>query len=373
MLSICVDARMINNSGIGVYIKKYIEFLLRNNEYKIILIGKLSELKCYFDSTSIWEHIEANIPIYSIQEQLKLPFLIPTCDVFWSPHYNIPLFPVKAKKRITTIPDVFHLAHANKLSTTQSIYAKIVTNAAAKLSDKVITISQFSKQEIIRLTGTALEKIETIYLGIDTNLFKYIEDKCIQKQVQVRYKLPEEYILFVGNVKPNKNLRTLVDAFALIAERYPNLHLLIAGKKDGFITGDRTLFDRIDRDVVLQKRIVFSGYVANDDLPVLYSMARVFAFPSLYEGFGFPPLEAMACQCPVLASNRSSVPEICGDAAFYINPYDTESLAKGIQHLLINDGFRTELVKKGLLKVNEYNWLHSQQQFLEQIRQLAAN
>ncbi len=371
MIRLCVDARMVNNSGIGVYTRKYIDFLLADNTINVGLIGKENELVPYFGLPQRWHLIEADIPIYSVQEQVKLPLLIPACDLFWSPHYNIPLLPIKAKKRLVTIPDVFHLAHLGSLTIAQRMYAKLVTNAAAWQSDKILTISTFSEREIVRYTGIKEDKIKTIYLGLDRRLFRYIADEHIQQRVREQYQLPKRYILFVGNVKPNKNLRALINAFAKLAGTIPDVYLLIAGKKDGFITGDSTLFAQIEQNDVLKKRIVFSGYVANEDLPVLYSMASVFAFPSLYEGFGFPPLEAMACQCPVVASDRASIPEICGDAAFYVNPTNINDLADGIQRVLTDSSCRKQLVEAGIRKVHQYDWLHSQQQFMQEVQQLA--
>jgi glycosyltransferase involved in cell wall biosynthesis len=362
---------MVNNSGIGVYTRKYIDFLLADNTINVGLIGKENELVPYFGLPQRWHLIEADIPIYSVQEQVKLPLLIPACDLFWSPHYNIPLLPIKAKKRLVTIPDVFHLAHLGSLTIAQRMYAKLVTNAAAWQSDKILTISTFSEREIVRYTGIKEDKIKTIYLGLDRRLFRYIADEHIQQRVREQYQLPKRYILFVGNVKPNKNLRALINAFAKLAGTIPDVYLLIAGKKDGFITGDSTLFAQIEQNDVLKKRIVFSGYVANEDLPVLYSMASVFAFPSLYEGFGFPPLEAMACQCPVVASDRASIPEICGDAAFYVNPTNINDLADGIQRVLTDSSCRKQLVEAGIRKVHQYDWLHSQQQFMQEVQQLA--
>lgn len=372
MLSVCVDARMVNNSGIGVYTRKYITHLLAQDEFRLSLIGKGQELDGYFGSSRNWHLIPSDAPIYSVQEQIKLPLLIPACDLFWSPHYNIPLSPTRARKRLVTVPDVFHLAHLETLSPAQKIYASVVTNAAVRWSDKVLTISKFSEQEIIRLTGVRAGKVKAIHLGLDTTQFRYVGDIDVQREVRERYQLPQQYVLFVGNVKPNKNLRALVSAFAELAPTMPELHLLIAGKKDGFITGDRTLFNQIDQNRVLTERIVFSGYVAADDLPVLYSMAQVFAFPSLYEGFGFPPLEAMACGCPVVASNRGSIPEICGDAALYINPADPTELANGIRQVLTDAQRRDELIRRGGQKVAEYNWPHSQRQFEQEVRELAG-
>jgi glycosyltransferase involved in cell wall biosynthesis len=365
----CADVRMIHNSGIGVYIREYIKYIVQENIFdKITLIGKSELARKYFGQFKNWECIEADFPIYSIREQLKLPQLIPACDLFWSPHYNIPLLPIKAKRRLVTVPDVFHLAHASTLPLKQQVYAKIVTNAAVKLSDKVLTISDYSAREIKRLTGIGGSKVETILLGLNTSEFRLERNVAIQHQVKSIYSLPEQYILFVGNVKPNKNLQALIDAFSLMIHNQPDLYLLIAGKKEGFINGDKELFERIEKNETLAKRIKFSGYVEAEHLPVIYSMASLFVFPSLYEGFGFPPLEAMACGCPVVASNRASIPEICGESALYIDPTNPAAIAQAIERVLIDENLRSELIEKGLVQVQKYRWEDSNKQFVKAIQ-----
>ncbi|WP_228724318.1 glycosyltransferase family 4 protein [Spirosoma sp. KUDC1026] len=362
---------MIHNSGIGVYIREYINYIVQEKIFdKITLIGKPELLKRYFGQFSNWECVEADFPIYSITEQIKLPRLIPACDLFWSPHYNIPLFPIKARKRLVTVPDVFHLAHANTLPLKQQVYAKLVTNAAVKLSNKVVTISEYSAQEIKRLTGVGKPKVETVLLGLNTSEFTVSQSLEIQKQVKALYGLPDRYILFVGNVKPHKNLQTLVDAFSLLLQDQPDLYLLIAGKKEGFITGDKELFERIEKNETLAKRIKFSGYVDSEHLPVIYNMASLFVFPSLYEGFGFPPLEAMACGCPVVASNRASIPEVCGESAFYVDPTNPAEIAQGIEQVLTHKELRNKLIEKGFMQVQKYKWKDSDQHFVRIIKSM---
>lgn len=367
MARICADVRMVNNSGIGVYIRQYIRYMLTNTPNQIILLGRRAELAAHFGEFSSWQHIEADFPIYSVQEQLHLPRLIPACDVFWSPHYNIPLLPIRARRRLVTVPDVFHLAHLETFPFAQKVYARLVMNAAVRFSDRVTTISQFSAREIIRLTAVRSAKVRTIPLGLDTGLFRRVSDKSVQQRVRTKYSLPDKYILFVGNVKPNKNLRTLVDAFARILPKIPDCHLLIAGKKDGFITGDASLFEQISENPDLARRVSFSGYVDIDDLPVLYSMAAVFGFPSLYEGFGFPPLEAMACGCPVVASDRASIPEVSGDAALYADPTDAALFADALYRALTDESLQSVLVRKGYQQILKYDWTQSGQQFMAEI------
>ncbi|WP_240163711.1 glycosyltransferase family 4 protein [Spirosoma taeanense] len=361
---------MIHNSGIGVYIRQYIRHILEADQYMITLLGRRTELDRHFGMFTNWQHIEADFPIYSVQEQLKLPFLVPECDIFWSPHYNIPLLPIRARKHLATIPDVFHLAFYHTLSAAQKVYAKVVANAAVRKPDLVTTISHYSKQEIVSLTGGRADKIKVIHLGIDQALFRPVTDLATRQRVREQYQLPDRFILFVGNVKPNKNLRSLVEAFSTLLTELPDVYLMIVGKKEGFITLDSSLFERIEADPALAERVRFTGYVETNDLPVLYSLATLFAFPSIYEGFGFPPLEAMACGCPVVASKVTSIPEICGDAVYYVDPLSPASIAEGLRAVATDEGLQKRLVEAGNHQYRQYNWQHSSNQFIETINEL---
>lgn len=372
MIHFCADARMVNNSGIGLYIRRYIQYVLAQNLFKTTLIGRRDELSHYFGQYQNWHFVDADFPIYSITEQLRLPLLVPVCDVFWSPHYNIPLLPIRARRHLVTIPDVYHLAYYATLSPAQKLYARVVANAAVRKADSITTISVYSKQEIQRFTGAADAKIEVLYLGVDDSLFQAVNKEEDLERVKTRYALPDQYILFVGNVKPNKNLRRLVDGFAKLLTELPNLKLVITGKQEGFITGDPALFARIRADEALTNRIVFTGFVDTEDLPVLYSLAHLFAFPSIYEGFGFPPLEAMACGCPVVASNASSIPEICGDAACYVDPLDPDDIARGVREVATNSALRNRLINDGHRQCGQYDWYKSSKRFVEIINELAS-
>jgi len=364
---ITIDARMINNSGIGVYIRNYTEYILKNNEFsEIVLLGNKKELVKYFSKYSNWICKEITAPIYSIKEQLILPFLIPQCDIFWSPHYNIPLLPIKAKKRVVTLPDTAHLALSDSFgfSLIKKLYAQIVFKAATRISNTITTISKFSKNEIVKYTHTKPSKISTIYLGIDNSLFKPLNKSELTKTLE-KYKLPQKFILFVGNIKPHKNLSALLDGFLLAESQLKGYNLVILGKKEGFITGDGKIFEQINNNEILKERVNFTGYVAEEDLPQIYNLASIFAFPSIYEGFGFPPLEAMACGCPVVCSDSASLPEVCGDAAFYVNATNPAEISSGLIEVLSNDKLKDNLIEKGFVKVNQYNWDKSSIQFID--------
>ena len=363
-MHICLDTRMLHASGIGVYLQNLIPAL--SEVFRLTLIGNEKELKHYSA-----EVIYADIPIYSIAEILRLPSQVPDCDIFWSPHYNVPLLPVKARKRLVTIHDVYHLAYFRTLSLKQKLYAKIMMQAAVRKSDHMISVSAFSKGEIVRYTGTSPDKITVVHNGIDHDLFRPVRDAGVKQAVRQKYQLPDKFLLFVGNVKPHKNLLTFINAFDRIRGQLPEHSLLIVGKKEGFITGDTSLHERIRQSPELEGRISFTGFVDNEDLPVIYSMAELFVFPSLYEGFGLPPLEAMACGCPVLVSNRASMPEACGDAASYVNPEDTGTMGDAILNMLdMSEVEKENSVKRGIERARTFTWEQSLQKHIALIRNL---
>jgi glycosyltransferase involved in cell wall biosynthesis len=361
--TLCVDARMINNSGIGVYIKYFVRKLLSAKQYEVVLLGDKVVLSTIFDQ-NLYRLVEVSFPIYSVKEQLKLPLLVPECDLFWSPHYNVPILPIKAKKHLVTIPDVYHLAFFQTLSIAQRVYAKLVLNAAVLKADSITTISHYSEKQIRDFISFNPRAISVIHLGLDTELFNRVDDSVIFQNISRKYDIPDKYILFVGNVKPNKNLKALVAAFKLLANKLSDYQVLIVGKRDGFINGDPELFRAISADPAIADRVVFTGYVELNDLPVIYSMATVFAFPSLYEGFGFPPLEAMACGTPVVASDRASIPEICGDAVVYADPDDTVKFAEALLDVCTNQRLRERLISKGLEHIKQYTWKRAGEKFL---------
>ncbi len=365
MNRLCLDARMLHASGIGTYLQNLLPALA--SAFKLTLLGHPEELSGYPATV-----IPTDIPIYSIPEIIRFPSLVPRCDIFWSPHYNIPLLPVKAKKRLVTIHDVYHLAYLDTLSMKQRIYAKVMMQTAIKKSQHIITVSQFSKKEIIKYCGALPDKISVIHNGVDHQHFKKLEDKRLLQTVREKYQLPKQFILFVGNVKPHKNLINLVKAFAKVKEKIPDISLVIVGKKDGFITSESDVLPFINQDQGLTGRIIFTGFVDDQDLPVIYNLARLFVFPSLYEGFGLPPLEAMACGCPVLVSDRASMPEVCGEYVNYFSPTDIESIAGGLLEKLPQpEAEKQPEIQNGLARAQTFTWQQSTQAHIDLIRQLA--
>ncbi|MCR9065738.1 MAG: glycosyltransferase family 4 protein [Cytophagales bacterium] len=371
MLHLCVDARMIDNSGIGVYIQNYITFLKSVPSVNITLLGDSDKLFFRYGNSSNIKIVAVKSRIYSIGEQFWLPIKIPKCDIFWSPHYNIPILPIRARKRLVTLPDVAHIALANtfQFGLIKRVYSRFVLNLSVILSDRIITISKFSKEELVKFTGVKPNKVSVIYLGIDKGVFNIPSKTDLIDFFRNNIELPRKYILFVGNVKPHKNLSALILAFSKIKTQLEDYKILIVGKKEGFITGDNEVV-RLISEQNLVERIQFTGYVDENSLKFLYSGAAIFIFPSIYEGFGFPPIEAMACGCVVASSNAASMPEICGDAVEYFDPKNVKELSSLLLKMLNEDHSKSEIIKKGKRRSELFDWSESSKLFLEMLNTL---
>lgn len=362
-MNIIIDLRMINASGIGTYIKNLVPLIIENYpSAHYILLGKKEEILNY--EWSKRKNVTVRnfgAPIYSLSEQIKIIGKIPKGDsLFWSPHYNIPL--LYRGKLIVTIHDMFHLAMPEYIQGRHKhFYAKFMFEKVAHKADRVLCISDFTRNELLRYVKIEKEKLRVIHLGINKSLFKKdtrIEDKQNQKP----------YLLYVGNVKPHKNLQTLIKAFEMIKDCIPH-DLVIVGKKEGFITDDKEVIQLAGK---LDNRVRFTGFIDERELVQHYSSADVFIFPSLYEGFGLPPLEAMACECPVIASNAASLPEVCGDAVLYIKPDDAKDIANKILLILSNNLLRETLIEKGMKHVKLFNWKQSAQEIISVINEVWA-
>ncbi len=347
-------------SGIGTYIRNIVPYLTDKFEITLLVNPREIEVYSFLKKVNI---IKCTSRIYTIEEQLELFRKIPSCDIFWSPHYNIPLLPIRAKKKIVTIHDVFHLAFYHQLNWKQKIYARFVIIQAVKRSDVILTVSNFSANEIKKYTKTQKD-IKVVYNGLDFERFRVINNKEVLGKIKNKYQLPDDFILFVGNVKPHKNLKNL-----LIAIKNLNVNLVIVGKKEGFITGDREIYNIINNNN-LGSKVFFTGHVDDEDLPKIYNLAKIFIFPSFYEGFGLPPIEAMACGCPVVCSKVASLPEVCGDAAYYVDPYNIEDIARGIDVVIKDESLRQSLIRKGFENVKRFSWEKSAQQIVEIIYKL---
>jgi glycosyltransferase involved in cell wall biosynthesis len=332
-------------SGVGTYIRNLVPGILAARpKDQFYLLGRPGEMERgdgFRRSNSRW--IPASSRIYTIQEQWEMARLIPPdSDLFWSPFYNFPLF--WRGRLLVTVHDVFHLAMSHMAGGIHKrLYSRFMFNRLVQCANAIISVSQFSKNELIRWTRVNAEKIHPIHNGVEEYWFKV---------KRVKNPHPKPYLLFVGNVKPNKNLYRLLGAFARLKDRIPH-DLVIVGQKEGFLTGDKEVLEKARR---MEGRIQFTGALDRERLAQYYVSANLLVFPSLYEGFGLPPVEAMACRVPIAVSNAASLPEICGDAAVYFDPLNEVDIADKIWSLVGSYQLRQKMIKKGLHRAKLFSW-----------------
>ncbi len=268
-------------------------------------------------------------------------------DLYFEPNF----IPMKIKSRYTvaTIFDfsfiLFPEAHPKERIRyfTKNFWKNI------ERANRIITISNYIKREGIGF-GLPEEKLRVIHLGFDQEFFRIYPPRDL-RLLKKQYRLPEHFMLFVGSIEPRKNLKNLISAYlSLDKEIRKDIKLVLAGFKGWENGGIMELLKKVKSDVV------YLGYLSNIELGKLYNLATLFVYPSLYEGFGLPPLEAMACGCPVVVSDAASMPEVCGDAAQYVDPHDVDSIAHGIVRVLSDGARRRSLIVRGLARSRLFNW-----------------
>lgn len=357
-MRIAIDIRKYHDFGIGTYIRNLVHELARiDKETEYVLLCRPADLDGIGLSQANFRMIPEPSPPYSVSEQIRIPIALrrERIDLFHAPHYVLP--PLIHCRSVVTIHDCIHLMFPQYLpGRLAHAYARGQIWTAAHRSDRILTVSETSKLDILRRFRIPADKVTVIYNAIDERLAKPPADEDFER-VQARYQLKDPFALYVGNIKPHKNLERLIEAFYELRQEpaFESLKLVIIGDE---ISKYQALRRTVHRHK-LHKHVRFFGFVPLDTLAVLFRLARIFVFPSLYEGFGLPPLEAMYLGTPVVTSNVSSLPEVVGDAALLVDPYDTASIADGMRRALTDEDLRQWLRERGKARAREFSWRQS--------------
>ena len=363
-MRIAIDVRKLHDFGIGTYVRNLLRQLARiDHDTDYVLLCRRGDQPIARELGENFRTVTESAGQYSVTEQLSVPLHLGRASpqLFHTPHYVLPV--LTPCRSIVTIHDCIHLIFPQYLpGRVAHAYSRAMFWTAVHRASRILTVSEASKNDILRFFGIPSDRVTVIHNAIDDRFYEEPPEEHVV-QVRERYQLHDPFLMYAGNVKPHKNIERLIDAFVLLRQNgYDDLKLLITGSE---ISRYATLRRAVHRHN-LHRHVRFLGYQSEETLAALYRLADVFVFPSLYEGFGLPPLEAMASGTPVVASNVSSLPEVVGDAGLLVNPYDPQAIAEGISRVLSDETLRADLTARGLTRARAFSWADS----VKQIRQI---
>lgn len=381
-MTIGIDARFYGplGKGLGRYVQEVVDNIIKisasdaeTNRHGsvcryVIFLSPENFDEFRSDSPDV-KKVKLTCSWYGWKEQLIMPFYLwrEKLDLIHFPHFNVPLF--SPSPFVVTIHDLILTNFPTLKATTRHRFVYYFKNIAYRLviflallrASKIITVSEFTKKDLINKFAVKEDKIIVIYEGV-ANLSKGRDSlfvaKLDKKEVLEHYHILDNFLLYVGNAYPHKNLEALLRSFSRLRLDRPDLRLVLVGRNDFFYEKIRRLASSLNlwQEGNANSPVVFPGYVPDAQLEILYSSARAYVFPSLYEGFGLPPLEAMAHSCPVLSSNQASLPEILGEAALYFDPTKEDDMLVKIKQILDDQNLREQLINLGRERAKRYHW-----------------
>lgn len=371
-MHIGVDARILTKEkkvGLGNYCLNLLKYLARidfDNKYTLCVDKPIEE--------SFIENERFNVKVLNLGwlgrwhpwlwqlTSWPMELLFHPPDILFSPIGAFCWY--RPCKFVVMIHDVSFQISKDFFTTKIRAIWKISPNSAshsARHADMIIVPSQSTKTDVVRFYGVNPEKITVIYEGYDEEVYKPQDNPAPIEEVKREYNIPGKYILYVGTLEPRKNIPRLVEAFHSLKKEGVEHKLVVAGKL-GWLYKD--IFTTVTR-LNLENEVIFTGYIPQKELPILMGGAEVFAYPSLYEGFGLPPLEAMACGTPVIVSSTSSLPEVVGDAGILVDPYNTGEIAQAMYQVISDEGLRQQIRQRGLNRAKMFSWEKTAQQTLK--------
>ena len=332
----------------------------KNSRYDVASLARLPGVELQVSS----------VPTFSLAEQIQLPRLARrlSVDLWHSPYYVMP-YRLGIPVVLTFYDAIAHHFPDTLAAPWKRPPVELLTRMAVRTAQRFVAISAVAAEDLERFYGVAPSRVSVTPLGVDEHFVP--QDPSVVAEAASRYGLERPYVLYLASNKPHKNLPRLLQAWHIARGegRLASFRLVVAGHWDPRFPEAREMAERLG----LGESVHFAGPVAEADLPAVYSGADLFVFPSLYEGFGLPVLEAMACGTPVVCSNTSSLPEVAGDAALTVDPLDVSALAAAIRNVLSDAGLRDELRRRGLVRAASFSWTRTGQQTLEVYRQVMTD
>jgi glycosyltransferase involved in cell wall biosynthesis len=377
-VKVAIDIRRMTEFGVGTYIRNVVRTLARlDRDSEYFLVGSLSKVaECgplppNFDLMALDgsdDTLKGNLAFRAIVKRLG-------CDVVHIPHlFWIPR--CLGCPYVLTVHDLLeHMYGSRNASSLKRSLHFYLTRRVLRKAARVIAVSQFTKNEIEKLLAISDERIEVVYNAIDERFLHGHATDADRELIAQRYLVNYPFILYAGAIRPHKNVVRIIEAFSALKnelqkeQQFPDLKLIIIGD-------DLSSHPRLRRTVVrsgVQNDVRFLGFVPIDVLRIFYDVAKIFVFPSLYEGFGLPPLEAMAHGTPVVTSNTSSLPEVAGNAALLVNPENVFEIQRGLQRALLDPALRAQMKQRGYEQAQRFSWTISVSRILEIYREVAGD
>lgn len=366
-----MDARYSGVSEYALNLVKEILKLDHDNEYRLFY-------NCYGECPNIpkfeggkAEVVKYNYPNKIFNYLLAKIFNQPKIDkklgvdLFFMPHINF-IGLAGGAKSVITIHDLSFLRYPEFFSARKNFWHSMVNvKKLLKKFDTIAAVSENTKRDIVELCGVAESKVKVIYSGVGKEYVRITNNQeTITKQVKNKYDLPDKFVLYLGTIEPRKNVDGIIRAYNKLRAASPELRdykLIIAGAKGW---KSEKIYEAWKKSEYMND-IKFLDYIDSEDKVFLYNLAGVFVYPSFYEGFGLPPLEAMACGCPVVASYSASLPEVVGDAGLMVDPYDVNAMAGAIKEILTDASLKNKLVERGLKQAKKFSWEKTAKEYFE--------
>lgn len=378
LFKILIDARLILNdtTGIGNYLTNLIISLLevdQKNEYTILINESLETNHCInrLERKNLIKQ-KTRISAVRPEQQFVIPLKLinKAINVYHYPHFDLPLMQMFSS--IVTIHDLKYIIFPSffpEFGKLKKNYMNFFYRMAGMKSKKLIAVSESTKNDLIRLFNISTEKIVVVPLAADS-IFKADPHKENVQSKLYKLGLIDPYFVVVGERRPHKNLKRIIKAFYIFKQRHSgNYKLIIVGKRYANYSQPEKMIEHLN----LEDEVIFTGYVADELLPLYYQGATALIFASLYEGFGIPILEAMGCGTPVITSNVSSMPEVAGDAALYVNPQDPKAIAERMEQIIVQKEIRSDLIMKGLNRSKKFSWKKTAEQTLSIYEEVCLN